>query len=151
MTEGVVSGNFEVRNMINLFREIFVLKRSDYFIEKFNQVHGKQIQGISAETMVLLKTHSWPGNIRELGNVIERAVLLSESEEIQSDEIAQLLISPKRFDDVIQCDQSLAGIEQNHIERTLQLTQGNKTEAARKLGISVRTLRNKLKQYQDVA
>jgi hypothetical protein len=99
----------------------------------------------------LLINHSWPGNIRELGNVIERAVLLSESDEIHGDEIAQLLISPKRFEDVGQCDQSLADIEQKYIERTLQLTQGNKTEAARKLGISVRTLRNKLKQYQDVA
>jgi DNA-binding NtrC family response regulator len=124
---------------------------ASFFFQTIQEKYSKNTIRLSRSAQDLLINHSWPGNIRELGNVIERAVLLSESDEIHGDEIAQLLISPKRFEDVGQCDQSLADIEQKYIERTLQLTQGNKTEAARKLGISVRTLRNKLKQYQDVA
>jgi DNA-binding NtrC family response regulator len=124
---------------------------ASFFLRSLQEKYSKNRTRLSRSAEELLIAHSWPGNIRELGNVIERAVLLSENDEIHGDEITQLLISPKRFEDAGQIDKSLADIEKNHIERTLQVTQGNKTEAARKLGISVRTLRNKLKQYQDVA
>ncbi|NBX76130.1 MAG: sigma-54-dependent Fis family transcriptional regulator [Proteobacteria bacterium] len=124
---------------------------ASFFLGTHCEKYSKNTVKLTRSAEELLAAHSWPGNIRELGNVIERAVLLTERDEIHGDEIAHLLVSPKGFEEVIQGERSLAEIEKVHIERTLQGTQGNKTEAAKKLGISVRTLRNKLRQYQDVA
>jgi len=124
---------------------------SQFFLLNNQEKYGRNAIKLSRTAEECLKAHHWPGNIRELGNVIERAVLLSESDEITGEEIHRLLNSSRGIQETSRGDQSLAEIEKSHIERTLQLTQGNKTEAARKLGISVRTLRNKLRLYQEVA
>lgn len=124
---------------------------SEFFLQSHSEKYGRNSIRLSKSAEELLMNYLWPGNIRELGNVIERAVLLSEADQITGDEIARLLHSPKSTQELSTGDQSLAEIEQNHIEKMLRQVQGNKTEAARKLGISVRTLRNKLRQYQEVA
>lgn len=122
-----------------------------FFLEANKMKYDRMSLELSPAAFDLLKKYAWPGNIRELGNVIERAVLLSEANQIHGDDIARLLDAPTSSVILPKNEQSLAEIEQNHIQKTIQLTQGNKTEAAKKLGISVRTLRNKLRQYQEIA
>ncbi|MFM8270020.1 MAG: sigma-54 interaction domain-containing protein [Pseudomonadota bacterium] len=124
---------------------------ADFFLVSNREKYQRSSIQIGKTGLELLEGYSWPGNIRELANVIERAVLLNDSDLIQGDEIEKLLNHSVKPAEAFQSNQSLANIEQNHIEKTLRLTQGNKTEAARKLGISVRTLRNKLRQYQEIA
>jgi transcriptional regulator with PAS, ATPase and Fis domain len=99
---------------------------------------------ITDETMRKLMDYSWPGNVRELQNVIERAIINSDGGPL-GPELFQLAGSydaamPGPVD-------SLSSLEQSHIEGMLEKAAGNRTEAARRLGISVRTLRNKLKIY----
>ncbi|NBT58683.1 sigma-54-dependent Fis family transcriptional regulator [bacterium] len=124
---------------------------SNFFLRSNEEKYQRDRMALSSSADSLLKGHSWFGNIRELGNVIERAVLLSETDLITGEQIEKLLDSPSRVSGIPDSAQSLADIEQNHIEKILQGVEGNKTEAARKLGISVKTLRNKLRQYQEVA
>jgi two-component system, NtrC family, response regulator AtoC len=88
----------------------------------------------------------WPGNIRELRKVLERASIMLDGNEISAQDL-DLVVSPKKkstLDEVI----SLQDLEQLAIKRALELTQGNRKEAAEKLGISLRTLYGKLKLYE---
>jgi len=94
-----------------------------------------------------LKDHSWPGNIRELQNVIERAVLLSDSNKLEHVELEEWIKEMKEAGQGTGLLR-LEDVEKNHILEMLDHTQGNRTLAASQLGISVRTLRNKLKIYQ---
>jgi DNA-binding NtrC family response regulator len=97
--------------------------------------------------MEQLKNHAWPGNIRELQNVIERAVLLcdtSKIEEIHLDSWKKDISSEAEDSKPVRLDE----VEKRHILAILSHTEGNRTLAAEELGISVRTLRNKLKIYQ---
>lgn len=93
-----------------------------------------------------LMDHSWPGNVRELQNVIERASLSCNGVQIDVDDI---FLDPVWGD--IEKPVLLSQVEQEHILSTLKNSAGNRSEAARRLGISVRTLRNKLKDYGHAA
>ncbi|MCX7977405.1 MAG: sigma-54-dependent Fis family transcriptional regulator, partial [Bdellovibrionaceae bacterium] len=101
---------------------------------------------ISKEALSKLKSWHWPGNISELECVIERAAALAEKNQITEEHII--------FEDVEICvDQFGAGMTLSEMEKrlilqTLQITSQNKTKAARMLGISIRTLRNKLNEYR---
>jgi len=99
----------------------------------------------------LLK-YDWPGNVRELMNAVERAVVLSRSEYLEQD--LPLVIkdalpdeekSPSR--DAVPADLPLEDVEKTTILKTLESTDGNKSEAARRLGITRKTLHKKLKKY----
>lgn len=100
----------------------------------------------------LLK-HSWPGNVRELMNAIERAVVLSRSEYLDEqdlpllskDDLPEAETSPSR--PTVPADLPLEDVEKETILKTLEATEGNKSEAARRLGITRRTLHKKLKKY----
>lgn len=123
-----------------------------YFIEYFSQRMDRGQPGLSEEARRLMHSYSWPGNARELENVIERAVILAE-EEILSDHLG---ISA----DGIGCEgeaglslteiseQASRKAEIDLIERTLARTGGNKSKAAQLLGISYKTLLNKVRDYQ---
>lgn len=117
----------------------------------YRNMENKSAKHFSNETLDALKNHNWPGNVRELKHVIERAFILAEDE-----------ISPEHivFDDVtsseedahaegIPVDVPLETIEQIVIEKNLENNQGNKSETAEKLGISVKTLYNKLDKYTE--
>lgn len=99
----------------------------------------------------LLK-YDWPGNVRELMNAVERGMVLLRSEYLDEEELSLILrdaslsgeILPK---DAIPADMPLNEVEKATILRTLELTSGNKSEAARRLGVTRRTLHKKLKMY----
>jgi two-component system, response regulator FlrC len=130
---------------------------SKKFIEMNSLKNGKNITGISQEALSFLQSHSWPGNVRELENVIERSVLTSVHQEIQ---LADIVIerTTSQFDLSLATDQSgdkswtpgqtLDDIERSVIVEALQYHQGNRTHTAKALGISIRTLRNKIADYK---
>jgi transcriptional regulator with PAS, ATPase and Fis domain len=121
------------------------------FLLEANKEQGRQVEGVSAESLEALKAYRWPGNIRELRNVIHRAVILSKQRTITLDDLPPQLCSP---DGKVECltvpvGSSLDEVERELIGRTIELTAGNKTLAARMLGVGVRTLYRRLERYAD--
>lgn len=105
--------------------------------------NGLEMRTFSAAALQKLIAYSWPGNVRELQNAIERAVLLSDGATLEARDLdLRPLCAPEAS-----CRGDLASVEQKHILSTLDRSEGNRSEAARRLGISVRTLHNKLKEF----
>ena len=125
-----------------------IRKLSQFFLENLRERYELLNQTFSAEALEKLDKHSWPGNIRELANAIERTALMTEEALIGPEHISFLRSHPRPVEMETVSEESLAALEKRHIEKMLEKVDGNRTEAARKLGISVRTLRNKLKEYQ---
>jgi DNA-binding NtrC family response regulator len=116
---------------------------SEHFADKFALELGKKVSGFSNEAFEFLMSRHWKGNIRELENAVHRAVLMTKSDIIGEDDF---MIE----DDVIRCQSSggsIKDMEMDMIVKTLEETNGNKTKAAKALGVSVRTIRNKLNGY----
>ncbi len=101
---------------------------------------------ISRSSMRLLQEYNWPGNVRELRNILERAEILSSGTEIGPDTLSPWLKSPVASTPV-RAATSLEDVERKAIEETLQSTGGNKEQAARILGITSRTLRDRVKKW----
>jgi two-component system response regulator FlrC len=141
---------------------------ANQFRQRFSRKHGIEVHGISSACMQTLMDHSWPGNVRELQNVIERAVILcNEGGVIESHHLGLIAkLSPQPTSSsaaaapsiapsggfVSQLDEKgefceLGEIEKRHILSALERSKGNRTHAAKMLGISIRTLRNKLNEY----
>ena len=158
----------------------------DHFVEKHSKINNRNCPGVSRETLNILNSYHWRGNVRELENVMERAMLLCDGEEIQPN---HLLMSSQLGETTINADlasitesntkssKSVAGkkqsigtnypnsqdssglgievgmsmkeAEKRFIFKTLHETKGNRTHAAKTLGISIRTLRNKLNEYRE--
>jgi DNA-binding NtrC family response regulator len=104
---------------------------------------------LAPEALARLAVHDWPGNVRELRNVIERAVTLSPREEIEASDLALEDASPTPTPVGQELGGTVDTMEKALILRTLDETAGNRTRAAEKLGISIRTLRNKLSRYRN--
>lgn len=102
--------------------------------------NGMTPRSFKPEAMDRLRAYAWPGNIRELQNAVERALLVCDHSEIGPEHLDLRPLTAVSGGD-------LAAIEQQHILDTLSQSEGNRSEAARRLGISVRTLRNKLKEF----
>ncbi len=121
-----------------------------YFMEKHNLKNGKRISKISDEAVALARENSWRGNIRELENTIERAVLLCEGDVILPN---HLFLDGgdegERGEASIKAGLTMKEMERELIFKTLEKMDGNRTHAARSLGISIRTLRNKLGEYKS--
>ena len=127
---------------------------SQYFLAQFDQMYKKNLRAISADALQCLESYAWPGNVRELKNVIQRAVLVAEGGELT----AELL--PVRIRNAgesgresllaslpIRVGMTLEAAEREFIAMTLASTKGNKKRAASTLGISRRTLYDKLKRH----
>lgn len=147
---------------------------ANHFLETFTRKHGVNIPGFSDAALELLTEHPWPGNVRELQNTIERAVILTPSgkqvapsalplppaDKPRSPDPAPALTLPgtppeapgpipfEFSSETASPPRLLAEIEKTHILKTLHKTRGNRTLAAKIMGISIRTLRNKLNQYR---
>ena len=120
------------------------------FTARFNQENGKQIEGLSHEAAELLMNYDWPGNIRELENYIERAVVVTRGPVLGPEDFPRKLVAgpyPAAKEDGLQVGMTVSEMERRLIMKTLEACQGNRTEAATKLAISTRTLRNKLHEY----
>jgi len=118
-----------------------------YHLNKFAEIHNKQIKGISRDAMKLIKSYSWPGNIRELMNCIESAVVMSTGDTITHESLPPFLTMEHKEQGSAKSSRNLFEIERKAILDVLHKSGGNKAEAARRLGIGLRTLYRKLKQY----
>ena len=122
-----------------------------YFVRRFARENASPARRVTKEAMQLLKQAPWPGNVRELRNAIQRAVVLATSEEIGPDDLPADLsvVRPRRAGGGVMVGQSIDEMERELILRTLESTGWNKTEAARILDVTPRTLRNKLGRYRQ--
>src|SRR5881394_3151437 len=136
---------------------------ADQFRQRFARKHGIEVHGLSNVCSAALQKHDWPGNVRELQNVIERAVILCNEGGIlepahlglgQSAAISSASAAPSPVSYAASNGTSSSGdfpalseVEKQHILAALERSKGNRTHAAKVLGISIRTLRNKLNEY----
>jgi len=118
----------------------------DHFIDRFNQLNGKRIVGISQEAMAALMLYDWPGNIRELENAIEHAFVLSQGEMILLQHLPEQLI-PQDQSMPVPTGFTLQEIERRAIEQTLQRNHWKRMATARELGIDKNTLRRKIQRH----
>ena len=115
-----------------------------HFIHEYAEREKRPPVYLNKEAIQLLQQHSWRGNIRELKNIMQRAVILTDNEEISA---AGLPYDIQRESKTGPVSLSLAHAEKNHIEKVLRHTQGNKTRAAELLGIGLTTLYRKMDEY----
>ncbi|EKD39827.1 MAG: Ntr family two-component response regulator [uncultured bacterium] len=127
-----------------------IIELANHFLTRYIRKNKKNIKGFHPETLNILMRYQWPGNIRELENTIERAVILCLGEEITPRELPHHFL-PKREKNIAMHlpDQgwTLRDMEREMIRSMLQETNNNKSLTAKKLGIARQTLINKLKEY----
>jgi DNA-binding NtrC family response regulator len=157
-------------NVVNLMipplreRPADVLELAQYFVKKYSQANGVMLRPISADARRALVVGRWPGNVRELENTMHRAVLLSSGDEIgvdairapdgarldeargQSPAVSHAAMAAEQITRGL-VGRTVADVERDLILETLKHCLGNRTHAANILGISIRTLRNKLNEY----
>jgi DNA-binding NtrC family response regulator len=123
-----------------------------YFVEKFAAGVRRNVEGIHEEALAALKNYDWPGNIRELEHTIERAVLLGKGTLVGVEDLPASLVA--RGESAVVLAQAFArqftlrDLEREYIGKVLESTNGNKTEAARILGVDRTTLYRKLEEYK---
>jgi two-component system, response regulator FlrC len=138
---------------------------SEFFVAKFSEANGLPLKPLAASVPPMLQNHVWRGNVRELENCIHRAVLMAKGDEIDEDAVllsgqplsGAPMGAAARVGSVANANyipgamvgRTVADVERDLIIETLQHCLGNRTHAANILGISIRTLRNKLKEYTD--
>jgi two-component system NtrC family response regulator len=124
-----------------------------FFIQKYCTEHEKKISGLAPGTLNALLSYNWPGNVRELSNVVERGVVLSHGEILNSDDLAPSSASarPEQKGGGLLPGAPLNVIEREAILKTLELVGGSTSQAAEVLGISVRKIQYKLKEYAAIA
>ena len=118
---------------------------ASHFLKHFAEKNRKAIQGFTPAAMDRLIRHRWPGNVRELANAVERAVVLSRGAYLEEADFQEPSGPPPEAPPLPQGP--LSELERQAILRTLEATGGNKSEAARRLGITRKTLHQKLKHY----
>jgi len=176
LTEAARNGSFREDllfrlNVVNLKipplreRPQDVLALAEHFVEKYSRANGMPVRPLSAEAREALIANRWPGNVRELENTLHRAVLLTTGEAIGADALmtpdggtfdppANGSVAAQAAQTAEQVTRSLVGrtvadVERELILETLKHCLGNRTHAANILGISIRTLRNKLNEYAN--
>lgn len=123
---------------------------AEEFMRRYSRKHGVHVKGFTDEALRALNQHNWPGNIRELQNVVERAVILCGENGMLEPAHLGLVVPavPAPVPTPTEAKPTtLAELEKKHIIAALEQCKGNRTHAAKLLDISIRTLRNKLKEY----
>jgi DNA-binding NtrC family response regulator len=122
----------------------------DYFLNKYTQQHGKPSLKVPRDVIKALEKHYWPGNVRELENSVERAVMLCRDDVLSIKNFFPAEISTIPTKPISDLEgNTLRDVEKQLILSTLEKAGGNKTRAAEILGITSRTIRNKLQQYEE--
>ncbi len=124
-----------------------IVPLSLHFIEKIARRENMEKKLLTQEAKDALRDYSWPGNVRELENVIERSMILTEGAEIAPEYIMFGMDMPAAPEAAPAAGTTIHAMEKNLIFSTLDRVDGNRTKAATMLGISIRTLRNKLNEY----
>ncbi|RMG05802.1 MAG: sigma-54-dependent Fis family transcriptional regulator, partial [Nitrospirae bacterium] len=127
----------------------------DYFIERFSSEMGKQVAGIDDNALNMLVEYEWKGNVRELENTIERAMILADGDRIRKEHIVLVPVSTEASTSAEEVEGSLEDVareaqrtaETRLIKKVLEETRWNKTRAAEILKVSYKTLLNKIKEY----
>jgi len=119
------------------------------FISEISKENNRIIKEITSKAKSNLINYNWPGNVRELRNVLESAVLLSKNEIIDLDDLPPYIVNNENTDNVLKINlpSKILDIEKNAIIATLKLTNGNKSKASELLGITRKTLLNKISDY----
>jgi Nif-specific regulatory protein len=126
-----------------------ILLLADYFVEKYSKLNNKNIKRISTQAIDMLLSYHWPGNVRELENCIERAVILSTNEVINSYTLPPTLQTAQvsGTDNLGTLDVVINNVERDMIIESLKLSKGNITKAATALGISERIMGLRISKY----
>ena len=119
------------------------------FINQFCQENGKSSIKVDSATLTLLKKYRWPGNIRELGNIVERSCLMCQGDTMLPSHLFFDKELHRNEKEAPRMSGTIYEMEKELIMQTLEEVSGNKTKAADSLGISIRTLRNKLNEYNS--
>ncbi len=118
------------------------------FLKSYAGKHGRLAKALTPQALSLLEAYDFPGNVRELANAIERAVIVSNGEQIEASDLPGSLQSAVTLQQRRTRRQTLAELEADYILETLAAAKGNKSEAARQLGISRKNLYEKLARYK---
>ncbi len=161
LKEEIRAGNFREDlffrlNVIPLVIEPLRVRKDDipllvtHFVRLFCAENGKPVMQVSETALQGLLAHDWPGNVRQLQNVVERAVIMTTGADLDPRQLdLQDEMNHDTDGEQLSEDLTIREMEQELILRKLNRTGGNRTQAATELGISVRTLRNKLHLYQE--
>ncbi|MHC4563856.1 MAG: AAA-type ATPase lid domain-containing protein, partial [Planctomycetota bacterium] len=123
----------------------------DHFVRQANETHSRKVKSVASDARRVLMAYRWPGNVRQLRNVVENMVVLAEGDKLTLDDLPEDI--HRRGDDIAESQMSqLAGIsladaEKQLIANTLKMVSGNREQAAKLLGIGERTLYRKIKEY----
>jgi DNA-binding NtrC family response regulator len=118
-----------------------------FFIDEIARENQRPTRDIAPEALDLLLAYNWPGNVRELRNTLEGSIVLSRRERIEVSDLPEYLRQGASAQAVIRHGMTMADIEREAIRRALEQTGGRRTEAAKILDVSVRTLQRKIKEY----
>ena len=119
-----------------------------HFLRQYSAKHGRDVQRVSSEALAILKAYEYPGNARELANIIERAVIVATGKKLEALDLPGGLSAAVNAQQRRTKPQSLAQMEAIYISEILAATGGNKTESARILGISRKNLYEKIARYK---
>jgi len=126
---------------------------AEHFMKKHSRENGKKISSIAPKTLTLLNKYQWRGNVRELENIIERSVLICQGDTIEPSNLfmedSETTTATGEGNALGNFRGTIYEMERELIFKTLEETGNNKTKAAEVLGISIRTLRNKLNEYKE--
>jgi DNA-binding NtrC family response regulator len=128
---------------------------TEHFIRKFAKKNNKSIEGIESDSLNVLVTYTWPGNVRELENALENAVVMTENKLISVDDLPFYIKNDQKDPDLPDFSKlegmtyrsQLEYADKMIIKKALEDANGNKTHAAKRLGFSIRTMRNKVNKY----
>ncbi len=122
---------------------------ANYFLEKFNQRRFKALRGFNPRVIEIFLNYSWPGNVRELENIVERAVVIEDENEVTISSLPSQLRGFGSGTEIPASHEiiSIAEVEREHIIRALKATDWNRSKTARLLGIDRKTLYDKIKRY----
>jgi len=125
---------------------------AQHYLRVYGAKNSRKLEGFTGEAIDRLEAYAWPGNVRELENLIERSVLLARKDRIDAEDLPEEVMGVKRppRDAILELiGTPLADIERRLLDETLRITGGNKTQAAKLLGIDVRTVARKLERRGD--